>query len=191
MGISRAVLLGLVVMLPGVALAHTGHGPSASLAEGLRHPLLGLDHVLAMVAVGLWAAQQGGRARLALPAAFLAVMLAGGLLGMAGGALPAVEVVVVGSVLALGALIALGRPLPWSLAMAIVGGFALFHGLAHGAALPGAAGGALFGAGLLLASAALLGLGIGLGRMLERAASPRVLRYAGAVVLVGGLGLLL
>jgi urease accessory protein len=191
MGILRAILPGLVMMLPGVALAHTGLGTTATFAHGLLHPLLGLDHVLAMVAVGLWAAQLGGRALFALPAAFLTVMLLGGLLGMAGVALPAVEVMIAGSVLALGALIALGRPLPWSLAMAIVGGFALFHGFAHGAEMPGASGVALYGAGFLLASATLHGLGIGLGLMLERAATPRLVRHAGAVVLVGGLGLLL
>ena len=192
--IARAALsLGLLVLLTSnVALAHTGHGVSATLASGFLHPLTGLDHLLAMVAVGIWAAQIGGRALYALPAAFLSVMLIGGHLGMSGLALPAVESMIVGSVLMLGAAIALGRPLPWSLASAVVGGFALFHGFAHGAEMPAAATAATYGVGFLLATAALHGLGIGIGLALERlAARPLLLRSAGAAVLVCGLGLML
>jgi urease accessory protein len=191
--IARAALpLGLFVLLiSNTALAHTGLGAPATLASGFVHPLIGLDHLLAMVAVGLWAAQLGGRALYALPAAFLSVMLLGGLLGMGGLALPAVEIVILGSVLVLGATIAFGRPLPWGLASAVVGGFALFHGFAHGAEMPAAASAMAYGAGFLLATAALHGLGIGLGVALERLAARPLLRFAGAAVLVCGLDLML
>jgi urease accessory protein len=191
--IARAALpLGLFVLLiSNTALAHTGLGAPATLASGFVHPLIGLDHLLAMVAVGLWAAQLGGRALYALPAAFLSVMLLGGLLGMGGLALPAVEIVILGSVLVLGATIAFGRPLPWGLASAVVGGFALSHGFAHGAEMPAAASAMAYGAGFLLATAALHGLGIGLGVALERLAAHPLLRFAGAAVLVCGLGLML
>jgi urease accessory protein len=190
--IARAALpLGLLVLLTAdAALAHTGHGVSATLASGFVHPLTGLDHLLAMVAVGLWAAQIGGRALYALPAAFLSLMLIGGLVGMSGAALPAVETMIVGSVLVLGGAIALGRPLPWSLASAMVGGFALFHGFAHGAEMPGAATAASYGVGFLLATAALHGVGIGIGLAFERLAARPLLRFAGAAVLVCGLGLM-
>jgi urease accessory protein len=191
--IARAALpLGLLVLLiSDVALAHTGLGAPTTFASGSVHPLIGGDHLVAMVAVGLWAAQLGGRALYALPAAFLSVMLLGGLLGMGGLALPAVEVTILGSVLALGAVITYGRSLPWSLASAVVGGFALFHGFAHGAEMPAAATAMAYGAGFLLATAALHGIGLGLGIALERLAARPLLRCAGAAVLACGLGLML
>ena len=102
LGLAGAALMAL----PAAALAHTGHMEPGGFMHGFEHPLGGLDHLLAMVAVGLWAAQSGGRALLALPAAFVGAMILGGLAGMAGLPLPAVELGILGSVLALGALVA-------------------------------------------------------------------------------------
>lgn len=190
----RVLLSGLVAFTPGIALAHTSHGELAGLtgvAAGSLHPLTGLDHVLAMIAVGMLGAQMGGRALWALPAAFLSVMLAGGVLGLAGLPLPAVELAILLSVLVLGALIALGRPLPAALALSVVALFAAFHGYAHGAEMPAQASGLLYGLGFAVATGCLHGAGIGLAQALGRGARPRALRYAGVTIVALGIGLAL
>src|SRR3546814_827787 len=120
------------------ALAHTYGVYGGGFGAGFSHPLGGLDHVLAMVAVGVWAAQIGGRAMWLVPAAFVAAMIGGGLVGMAGVPLPMVELGIVASVVLLGALIALQSRLPLPLSMALVALFALFHGHAHGLEAPAA-----------------------------------------------------
>jgi urease accessory protein len=150
------LLLAAAALAPGAALAHTGAGAAHGFLHGIAHPFGGLDHMLAMVAVGLIAAQLGGRARWLVPVSFLAVMVAGGAIGMAAIAL---------SVIVLGLLVAFRAALPAVLAGAIAGGFALFHGHAHGAELPEGESGLLYGAGFVLATAALHGLGLlgGLG----------------------------
>jgi urease accessory protein len=129
----RLICAFAVVLTPSLALAHPGHGDGLGLAHGVMHPLSGLDHVLAMVAVGVVAAQLGGRAIWALPLAFIGMMAVGGALGMAGFAIPYVEGGIALSIVALGAAIALNLRLPVVAAAAAVGLFAIFHGHAHGA----------------------------------------------------------
>lgn len=169
-----------------LALAHPGHGDAAhqGLAQGLLHPFTGLDHLAAMLAVGLWSAGATRRLWLA-PAVFVLMLLAGALLAQAGLALPAVEPMIAASLVAAGLLLAAPLRLPLAAGAALMGGFALFHGAAHGQELAGT--GAL--AGMVLATALLHGLGLLLGSALARA-SLWLPRAAGAGVLVLGLGLL-
>src|SRR5258708_21754085 len=113
------------------AAAHTFGAHGAGFAQGIAHPLGGIDHLLAMVAVGLWAAQLGGRALWAVPAAFVAMMAVGGVAGMLGAALPLVEFGISGSLVVLGVLVALAARLPVAVSAVLVGLLALFHGHAH------------------------------------------------------------
>src|SRR5690606_41554310 len=120
--------LGLFLGTIGTAYAHPPGAAGAGLAEGLAHPLLGLDHVLAMIAVGLWASQLGGRALWLVPSSFMAMMAIGGGVALWGPGLPAVELGILGSLLALGALVAAAVRLPAAVGAVLVGFFALFHG---------------------------------------------------------------
>ena len=129
----------------GAAEAHTGHGHAIGFMHGFLHPLSGLDHMLAMVAVGLFAARLGGKAFWAVPLAFVAMMVVGGAMGMNGFGLPYVEFGIAASVIVLGAAVALDFSLPISAAMGLVGFFALFHGHAHGSEMPVAASGLTYG----------------------------------------------
>lgn len=149
------------------ALAHLPPGEYGSLAAGFSHPLFGLDHILAMVAVGLWASLLGGRALWAVPAAFVATMLMGFALALMGAPLPMVEPVILASTVVLGLVVAAALRLDLGLCMALVGAFALFHGYAHGAEL-GEAGALRFGAGFALATAGLHAAGVGLGLLMDR-----------------------
>lgn len=171
------------------AFAHINPAEHGSLLTGFVHPLLGWDHVLVMVAVGIWAAMIGGRALWAVPLAFVTVMSAGFALAITGIALPFVEPVVLASVVALGLLIAMAVKLPVSLAATIVGSFALFHGAAHGAEL-GTSGAAVFGLGFAMATALLHGGGLLLGNALVRTANPILLRAIGALSAGAGLYLM-
>ena len=171
--------------IAGPALAHSGHGDG--FAAGFAHPFSGIDHMLAMVAVGLWAALRGGSALYAWPVAFIAAMAAGFGLAQAGFVLPHVEPMITASVIALGAAIAVGLRGPvWAGALAIaLAGTA--HGFAHGLEVSGSA--ATFAAGFALATAILHAAGLGFGLAGEKLARPAVLRFAGAGVAVGGLAL--
>ncbi|MBP0495860.1 HupE/UreJ family protein [Roseomonas sp. SG15] len=163
----RRLLPLALALLPLPALAHTGLGHVAGFTAGFAHPLGGADHLMAMVAIGLWAGLMGGRAAWALPLAFLGAMTVGGALGMAGIGLPMVEAGIAGSVIVLGALVALAVRPPLAVALGLSALFGLVHGHAHGAEmLPGAAA-AGYAAGFLLATAGLhaLGLAIGSARM--------------------------
>lgn len=184
--IKASVFAGGGMMIATAAQAHTGVGTTAGFASGFAHPLFGADHLLAMVAVGLWAALQGGRALWAVPLAFVGAMVAGGAFAMAGGALPAVEIGIAGSVLALGALVAWNPRLHTGVAMAIVAAFAVFHGHAHGTEMPSAASGLLYGLGFALATAALHGAGIGLGLAVKLGLPEKALRFGGAAVAGAG-----
>jgi urease accessory protein len=177
-------LLMLPAMLPVAALAHPHHDHVAGggFAEGLAHPLLGADHVLAMVAVGLWAALTGGRALWAYPATFLAAMAAAGLLGVGGSELALVEHVIVASVILLGAAVAFAYRAPLVLALPLVALFGAAHGWAHGVEGPGGAG---YAAGFVLATAALHGVGLALGFALGRGGA-RAVRLSGGAVALGG-----
>jgi len=179
-----------LVALTAPAYAHPGTAIVNSFAGGFFHPLTGLDHVLAMVAVGLWAAQQGGRALWAWPLAFVSVMLVGGALGVAGVAMPFVEPGILASILVLGLMVAFAVRLPVATGAAIVGVFALMHGHAHGAEMGGHTA-LLFAAGFTLATALLHGAGIAIGLSARRLTSKWALRAAGAATAVLGFGLAL
>ncbi len=172
----------------GTALAHPGHD-AASFASGFAHPFGGLDHLLAMFAVGLCAARQSGAARWALPAGFVAAMLAGAGVSAAGLVLPAVESGIALSVLVFGLLIAFAARLPLPASLSLVAGFALFHGFAHHAEMGGAAL-VTYAAGFALATAALHGCGYLLARwMPESTLAQGVKRAAGAGI--AGVGVVL
>ena len=174
-----------LTVLPSAAFAHPAVFHTSPFLDGIAHPLSGLDHILAMVAVGLWAAQQGGRALWAWPAAFVGIMLLGGALGMAGVALPMVEPAIAASVLVLGLLIATASALPVAGGAALVALFALFHGNAHG--LEAATGGvAAYAAGFAIATALLHGAGLGLGVISRAPGRQTVLRACGGVVALVG-----
>lgn len=160
----RSILISLS-LLPGAAFAHTGAGHTHGFVHGFTHPIGGLDHLLAMVAVGMFAAYLGGRALWLVPATFVGVMALGGLLGVSGVSLPYVEVGIALSVVALGLLVALRWNFPIAAAMAIVAVFAVFHGYAHGTELPENASGIGYSIGFMIATALLhlVGIAIGLG----------------------------
>lgn len=177
----------LILCLPNLANAHSGMGNANGLWNGLSHPLSGLDHLCAMIGVGLWAAQRGGKAIWLAPLAFLLVMALGGFLGTMAFALPLVEQGVVASVLILGILIAASVRLPLLLSVLIVGTFALFHGHAHGVEMLRTNSGLAYGIGFLATTAALHGSGIGLGILARQSGSAWLVRYAGAAIILCGL----
>jgi len=157
---SRTIALTALCLIAGTASAHTGDHTATGLSGGLAHPFMGLDHVLAMLAIGLWAAQQGGRALWAVPLAFVGAMVAGGGLALSGLSLPYVETGIAASVLVLGLLIATRRQWAVTTGMGIAAVFALFHGYAHGLEMPQAASPALYAIGFVLATTCLHGVGI-------------------------------
>jgi len=177
-----------LLLTPALAFAHPGHGDNG-LLTGISHPLSGLDHLLAMLAVGLWAAQQHGVARWALPCTFVGTMLIGGLLGFAGMNLPALESGIAASVFALGLAVALAVRPPLVLAVAATALFALFHGVAHGLELPAMSSPWAYAAGFVAASAALHAVGYAVVRFLPHTASPLV-RIAGAASAATGVWLM-
>jgi urease accessory protein len=181
------VLLAYVVILP-VAEAHTFGSQGAGLIAGLTHPFVGLDHLLAMIAVGIWAGQLGGRAVWLIPLTFVSVMAAAATLASFGLLLPLMEPAIACSVLVLGLLIAGSVRVPTSLGALLVGLFAVWHGYAHGLALPQAASPILYGAGFVLATALLHGLGIGFAlnsrqhKMLQRIAGYSLIAASGLLL---------
>lgn len=183
----RALIASCLATLPGAALAHSGHDAGTFVA-GISHPVSGADHVLAMVAVGLWAAQAGGRALWAAPLTFVAAMLAGGFAGAAGMPFPAVEPVILASIVILGAAVAMALRAPLPAALPVLAVFGAAHGWAHGAEGP-ATGLVAYAAGFALVTAALHVLGIGLGLALGRLAGGRATRALGAVTAAAGVAL--
>jgi urease accessory protein len=178
---------GLALAFP--ALAHPGHGP-ATLLSGLAHPFTGADHVLAMVAVGLWAALRGGKALWVWPLAFLTAMLAGFALGQGGLHSALVEPAILASVIILGVLIAADARVPTLVGVAIIGLFGMAHGVAHGAEAPAGAGpGFPFGFAVSTAILHLIGVGAGLG--LTQVKQPMALRALGLGAAAGGVFLAL
>lgn len=183
----------LAMLFPAVALAHTGAGDAGGFAHGFFHPVAGIDHILAMVTVGIFAFQLRGRAVWLVPAAFVAVMAIGGALGVAGIDVPAVEIGIAVSVVVLGAAVAIGVRAPVAAAMALVGAFAVFHGHVHGAEMPENAAGLTYGIGFMLATATLHGLGVGLGFLVGKFAHTQgklIHRVAGGAISLAGLVLL-
>jgi urease accessory protein len=183
----------LAALAPQAAYAHTGVGDASGFAHGFTHPIGGIDHVLAMVTVGLFAAHLGGRALWLVPASFVTMMAAGGALGFYGVNLPFVEVGIALSVIVLGAVVALQASLPLAAAIGLVGLFAIFHGHAHGAEMPMDVSAAGYGAGFLIATALLHATGIGIGLSIGKLAygsARRVSQLAGTAIAIAGLALL-
>lgn len=186
---STSMLLSVtaLVLLPSLAYAHVGLSGADGFVHGLAHPASGLDHVCAMLAVGLWAAQMGGRSIWAVPLTFVGVMALGGALPMLGISLPFVEQGIVLSVLLLGILIAASIRLPLWLSSGMVGLFALWHGHAHGAEMPALASGIEYALGFMLATALLHAVGIAFGLGMQRRARERAIHAAGASIALCGI----
>lgn len=179
------------LLIAASAQAHTGAGSTSGFLHGVEHPLGGLDHLLAMVAIGLWAAQLGGRAMWALPATFVSVMVIGGILGMAGISVPLVEYGILASVLGLGVFIAAALKLPLPITLAIAAVFALFHGHAHGAEMPAMASGWAYAAGFVIATLSLHACGLAAGMAFKTFSNPLATRLAGAGVAACALWLII
>ena len=187
----RAIaVIGALVALNPPAFAHTTSGQAEGFVTGFLHPLTGLDHVLAMVAVGIWGAQLKKPAIWILPVAFPLVMSVGGLLGIRGVPLPGVEIGVAASAVILGIMIALEARPPLWVAGAIVCIFAIFHGHAHGTELPRAAAPLTYAVGFVLATGLLHLSGIAIGLIESRSAGARQLRGAGGCIALDGVVLL-
>lgn len=187
MKLSRLLTLAAVFALPALAHAHPGHDGHEltwDFAGGAVHPLTGLDHLIAMVAVGLWAAQLGGRQRWLLPTAFLSLMVLGSYLGHAGFAWRWLDSGIAASILTFGLLLAGAVRLPTFAGLAMVSGFAALHGMAHGMEIPAGANALGYGLGFTLATALLLTIGLGLGSDLRN--STKATRLVGATVAIAG-----
>jgi len=183
---SATVFLG-VLAAPTLAFAHVEGGAAAGLLAGLNHPVSGWDHVLAMVAVGLWGAQLGMPAVWILPVAFPMVMAFGGMLGLIGIPLPGVELGIAVSALILGGMVGVESKPPLAMAAGIVGFFGIFHGHAHGTELPDGSSGLLYSVGFVVATGLLHASGIAIGVVHRWQSGRRAIRAAGAFVAVAGI----
>jgi len=175
-----------VLMLPALSHAHVAGSPAGGFTSGFRHPISGLDHVLAMVAVGLWGAQLGNPAIWVLPVAFPMVMALGGMVGLLGIRLPGAEIGVALSAVALGAVVLTEAKPRLELAAVLVAFFAIFHGYAHGTELPQGASGLYYSIGFVIATGSLHAVGIAIGLIHRWPAGKSLLRAAGAIVAVSG-----
>ncbi len=184
---NRLLAFAAALLLATPALAHPGHG--GGFAAGFAHPMGGLDHVLAMVAVGLWAAVRGRAALWAWPLAFIGGMAGGFALTQAGLVVPQVETMIAASVILLGAAVAFGLAAPLALGAAAIAAFGLFHGAAHGMELHGSP--LPFAGGFILASALLHAAGLGIAAAGERIAAHWPQRLAGAGIAAAGLAMTL
>ncbi|PPB80805.1 urease accessory protein [Albidovulum inexpectatum] len=182
----RAVGSVIPLALAGPAWAHAGlHHDQSSLVAGLLHPIGGTDHLLAMIAIGLWAAISGGRTMLALPASFLASMTAGFGLALAGVAPPMVEPAILGSLMVLGTLVALSVRLPDAYACALVAPMGLAHGIAHANELGGSSA-PVFLVGFIVTTALLHLVGLIAGAVLARPGATLATRATGGIVCILG-----
>jgi len=179
-------MLLVTLLLPLAAWAHIQAGQAGGFVSGLSHPVSGLDHVLAMVAVGLWGAQLGMPAIWVLPVAFPMMMAFGGMLGLLGIPLPGVELGIAVSAMVLGALVLGGIRLSLVAAIAVVAFFAVFHGHAHGTELQAGQNAILYSLGFVIATGMLHAVGIGIGLIHRWDLGRKVLRAAGGLVLAGG-----
>lgn len=188
--LAAAIVLALV---PTVALAHAGHGETAGFLHGFEHPLGGIDHILAMVAVGVFAFVLGGRALILVPLAFVGMMAVGFLLGVGAIDVPFVELGIALSAVVIGGAAAWGRPMPVAAAMALAGGFAIFHGVAHGTEMPVDSAGLGYALGFMAATALLhaagIGAAMGIATLTARYARPAA-QVAGGLFALGGVGVL-
>ena len=183
-----AILLALpVTMLAYIptADAHIMGAEGAGFITGLAHPFMGLDHLLAMIAVGIWAAQTGGSAVWRFPLSFIVMMAGAALISASGYSLPALEPLIAGSVVLLGLMVVFAIRMPVNLSMLLVGLFAVFHGYAHGLEMPQAGSAILYGSGFVLATALLHTIGIGLGKVAYR--KHLISRLSGSIITLAGL----
>jgi urease accessory protein len=176
----------LLLLWPTRVLAHVQGDEGTGFVSGLQHPVSGLDHVLAMVAVGLWGAQLGPPALWLLPITFPMVMAFGGMLGLMGLALPGIEIGIAVSAIILGAMVGWEARPPLWVAAILVGVFAIFHGHAHGAELPAGAVAVLYSIGFVVATGCLHATGIGIGLIHRWPAGKVTLRAAGVAVALAG-----
>lgn len=180
----------LVIVSALPALAHSGHGVTDGFSSGLSHPFSGWDHVVAMVAVGLWGAALGGPSIWLLPVVFASVMAFGGMLGVLGVQIPFVEAGIASSAIVLGVCVAMAlRPASW-MAVVLVGGFAVFHGHAHGTELPRDASALAYAAGFVVATGLLHAGGIGLGLLARWPTGTVAVRAAGVLIAAAGVAFL-
>jgi urease accessory protein len=184
---SRVLSFFLLALYPAAAFAHTRGGEATGLLAGLAHPVSGLDHVLAMIAVGLWGAQLGPPAMWLLPVTFPMVMAFGGTLGLLGVNIPGIEVGIALSAIGLGAAVLFEARPKLGIAAVLVGFFAIFHGHAHGTELPAGANGLLYSIGFVIATGLLHATGIAIGLVHRWPAGRTALRWAGAAVALAGL----
>lgn len=183
--LAAIALLTLAVATP--AAAHTGEDLAGGFAGGFMHPLLGPDHIAAMLAVGLWGAFLGAPAIFILPVVFPLVMAAGGVLGILGVPLPGIEIGIAGSALVLGLMVALAARPHLVVAAALVGAFAIFHGHAHGTELPDGADALAYALGFVVATGLLHLAGIGFGWLTQYPGGRMAVRAAGGAIAIAGL----
>ena len=180
----------MVFVLPSTASAHTATGTIGGFLSGFQHPLTGLDHIVAMVAVGLWGAFLGGRAMWTLPVVFPVVMAMGGAMGVLGVPLPGVETGIALSGVILGAMVAFAAKPPLWVAAVIVGVFAIFHGYAHGTELPESANAMTFAAGFVISTGLLHLGGIAFGLLVKWPWGRMAVRAGGVAIALVGFGFL-
>jgi urease accessory protein len=180
-----------LTLIPAAAFAHTGAGDAHGFVSGFAHPLGGLDHILAMVTVGIFAWQLGKRALWLVPASFVLAMAAGAALSMAHVPLPFVEFGIAASVIVLGGIVAFARSAPIAIAIGTVALFAVFHGHAHGTEMTLEGAGGDYAAGFILATSLLHVAGIALGCAIGRIADGRAgYQLSGSLVALAGLAIL-
>jgi urease accessory protein len=186
--VARLMMLFCTLLLYAQAVqAHVNKNEGVSFLSGLKHPISGLDHVVAMIAVGLWGAQLGAPAIWVLPVAFPMVMAMGGMLGLLGVPLPGMEIGIAASAILLGAAVMTEVRPPLAVAAALVGFFAIFHGYAHGSELPAGESGLLYSIGFVMATGCLHGVGITIGIVHRWKWGRRALRVAGAAITLAGI----
>src|SRR5262245_30179905 len=168
------------------AMAHVQTGEAGGFLTGVRHPVSGLDHVLAMIAVGLWGAQLGAPALWLLPVTFPMLMALGGVAGLLGLPLPGIEVGIAASAILLGLAVTSALRPPLAVAVVLVAGFAIFHGHAHGTELPPGENALLYSMGFVVATGCLHGVGIAIGLVQRWPWGRTLLRAAGAVIALAG-----
>lgn len=190
MQFSRIAFGVVLTLAAGAANAHDGAGLAGGFLSGFMHPLLGWDHVVAMVAVGLWGAFLGSPALWLLPIVFPLVMAFGGALGVMGIPVPAVETGIATSAVVLGAMVAFARRPPLAVAAVIVGAFAIFHGHAHGTELPSAANPLAYSVGFVIATGLLHLFGITFGALVRWPAGKLAVQAGGGVIALTGVGFL-
>jgi urease accessory protein len=183
----KSLITLLFITLPGIALAHAPEGAGGGFMTGFLHPILGFDHLIAMVAVGLWGAFLGDRAIWILPIVFPTIMAVGAAIGIMGLEIPLVEFVIALSGVVLGILIAVRVRAPLAIAMVLVGIFGIFHGYAHGLEMPEQISAITYGAGFVIGTGLLHMAGIGLGFATRLPRGELLVRGCGGVISVIGL----